>query len=150
MLCKVKGELALCLHRFENFSSLPPLGKTYHNCSWKWWEEKHRASAHGYQLKSGKRLALVKSLEEPRYPLMEWHGHLLQGETFKQRVLGRKRNFRQLSKNNEQIERAKDQQHAWSKVISHLSVSTLFLALALEISSESTAVASGKTPCVNL
>lgn len=60
------------------------------------------------------------------------------------------RNFPQLNKNNEQSELAKDQWHSWSKVISHLSVSTLFLASASEISSEIIAMVSGKTPRVNL
>lgn len=85
-----------------------------------------------------------------KVPRRGWHMCLLPGEAFKYRVLGHKRNFSQLNTNNENSERAKDQWHPCSKVISHLSASTLFLSSASEISSESIAVTSGKTPHVNL
>lgn len=52
---------------------------------------------------------MVKSLEEPKYPLRGQPRCLLPGEAFKKRVFGHTRNFPQLNKNNEQSERAKDQ-----------------------------------------
>jgi len=56
----------------------------------------------------GGRLALVKSPEEPRYPLRGRHRHLLPGAVFKLGVMGHKRNFPQLNKDSDHSERAKN------------------------------------------